>query len=35
VPSLGGNLQQYLDLGLDEAIYRLTLNEVPEKLFPR
>ncbi len=35
VPSLGGNLQQYLDLGLDEAVYRLTLNEVPEQLFPR
>lgn len=35
VPSLGGNLEQFLDLGLDEAIYRMTLHDVPEALFPR
>jgi len=35
VPSLAGNLQQFLDLGLDEAVYRTTLHDVPEALFPR
>ncbi len=35
VPSLSGNLRQYLDLGLDAAIYELTMHDVPEQLFPR
>lgn len=34
VPSLGGNLRQFLDLGLAAELYKLVLHDVPELLFP-
>ena len=34
VPGLGGNLAEYLELGLDPEILRLTLHDIPGKLFP-
>ncbi len=35
VPSLGANLDQFLQLGLDAELYKLVLHDVPEQLFPR
>ena len=35
VPGLSRNLRQYLELGLDEAVYKTTLHDLPERLFPR
>lgn len=35
VPSLAGNLRQFLDLGLSDALYKLVLHDVPGELFPR
>jgi len=35
VPSLGDNLAALLALGLDDAVLKLVLHDVPEKLFPR
>ncbi len=35
VPGLRENLEQFLALDLDPALYRLVLHDVPEQLFPR